>query len=212
MARLQEATQRLRQAIQNMAQQPEGERRNAAIRQAHQALFDAQQAMILLPPELYTSEGREALPNYTKSMERLQQAAQKLREAVQAMAEQPAGTKRNAAAREAREAILETQQAMVSLPPHLRSQAGAERTKADTQAANRGSGATSVRKSFSELDGNNDGFLSMIEAASDRDALSNFEKRDRNKDYKLSRSEWEAGRAPAAGGGTGSQNSGQSTR
>ena len=120
MSRLQEAAQRLRESIQAMAQQPPGERRNQAIDQAHQALYDTQSAMIRLPPELRTGPGSASQPNYTKSMERLQQAAQKLREAVQAMAQQPAGDNRNAAAREAREALLETQQAMVMLPPDLR--------------------------------------------------------------------------------------------
>ena len=185
-----------------MAEQPAGDRRNTAIREAHQALFDAQQAMIQLPPELYLDEGPKAQPNYTKAMDRLRQAAGKLRESVQAMVEQPAGPHRNAAAREAREAILETQQAMISLPPQLRSQAGAERASAtaDARGTDRSNAAASGRKTFSEVDGNNDGFVSMIEAASDRDALSNFEKRDRNRDYKLSRSEWESGQAPAAGG------------
>lgn len=221
MARLQESTQRLREAIQNMSQHPAGDRRNTAIRQAHQALFDAQQAMIALPPELYTDEEQKALPNYSKSMEKLQQAAQKLRESVQAMAQQPAGPNRNAAAREAREAILETQQAMIALPPEIRSQAGASGQNASKQAgvsgavaggsrvgdggegtkATTGSSATGTvsRKTFSEVDRDNDGFISMTEAAADADAKQNFKSLDKNYDYKLSRSEWEAGQAPAAG-------------
>ena len=99
MLRLQEAAQRLREAIQAMAQQPPGEGRNKAIDQAHQALYDTQSAMIQLPPELRTGPGSASQPNYTRSMERLQQAAQKL---------------------------LETQQAMVMLPPDLRT-AGTQR-------------------------------------------------------------------------------------
>lgn len=120
MSRLQEAAQRLRESIQAMAQQPAGEGRNRAIEQAHQALFDTQSAMIQLPPELRAGGTGGTQPDYTKSMERLQQAAQKLREAVQAMAQQPAGERRNRAAEQARAALLETQQAMVTLPPELR--------------------------------------------------------------------------------------------
>lgn len=52
MEQLQAAAQRLREATQAMAQQPAGERRNQAIRQANQALIDTQDAMMRLPPEL----------------------------------------------------------------------------------------------------------------------------------------------------------------
>jgi hypothetical protein len=124
MSRLQEAAQRLRESIQAMAQQPAGPGRDKAIEQAHQALYDTQSAMIQLPPELRSGPGAGSQPNYTESMERLRQAAQKLRESVQAMAQQPAGERRNQAAREAREALLETQQAMVMLPPDLRTAQG----------------------------------------------------------------------------------------
>lgn len=68
--------------------------------------------------------GRPAVPNadvnYTQAMERLFQSAQRLREAVQAMAQQPAGERRNQAMAQAREALQSTQQAMVQLPPELR--------------------------------------------------------------------------------------------
>jgi hypothetical protein len=124
MSRLQEAAQRLRESIQAMAQQPAGPGREKAIEQAHQALYDTQSAMIQLPPALRSGAGSSAQPNYTKSMEKLQQAAQKLRESVQAMAQQPAGERRNQAAQQAREALLETQQAMVMLPPELRTAQG----------------------------------------------------------------------------------------
>jgi hypothetical protein len=120
MARLQEAAQRLRDSIQAMAQQPREKGRNNAIEEANRALFDVQRAMIQLPPELRAGAGSQANPNYTESFERLQQAAQKLRDSVQAMAQQPAGERRNQAAQAAREALLETQQAMVMLPPDLR--------------------------------------------------------------------------------------------
>jgi len=68
--------------------------------------------------------GRPAVPDtgpdYTQAMERLFQAAQRLREAIQAMAQQPPGERRNQAMAQAREALLGTQQAMVQLPPELR--------------------------------------------------------------------------------------------
>jgi hypothetical protein len=120
MARLQEAAQRLRDSIQAMAQQPREKGRNNAIEEANRALFDVQRAMIQLPPALRAGPGGETNPNYTESFERLKQAAQKLRDSVQAMAEQPAGERRSRAAQAAREALLETQQAMVMLPPGLR--------------------------------------------------------------------------------------------
>ncbi|MCW8088488.1 hypothetical protein [Sabulicella glaciei] len=62
-------------------------------------------------------QGAPAVPandvEYSRSMERLFQAAQRLREAVQAMAQQPPGEQRNRAMEMAREALLETQSAMV---------------------------------------------------------------------------------------------------
>jgi len=60
--------------------------------------------------------GRPAVPNsdveYDQAMQRLFQAAQRLREAVQAMAQRPPGEHRNEAMDEARKALLETQEAM----------------------------------------------------------------------------------------------------
>lgn len=67
---------------------------------------------------------------YSRSMEQLQKAAQNLREAVQAMATQPAGPRRNEAMRQANDALLETQQAMVKLPPELRKAAGNDTSEA----------------------------------------------------------------------------------
>ena len=180
MARLQEAAQRLREGIQQMAQHPALEGRNDAIKQAHKALFDAQQAMIQLPPESYVKEGAETLPNYTVAMDRLQQAAQKLRESVQAMAQQPAGDRRNAAIREAREALGETQQAMIDLPLHMRSQLGAEiagKTDARLQLqADQGTRPTAVAAAGAEKAG----------------ADFNFDRLDCNRDGRISRAEWQS--------------------
>ena len=63
---LMEAAQTLREAIQELAQLPPGDRRNEAIRQAHQALFDAHQAMINLPPQ-YRSELGKTLAGSTQA-------------------------------------------------------------------------------------------------------------------------------------------------
>ena len=134
MSRLQEASQRLREAIQAIAREPAGARRNAAVEQAHAALFDAQQAMIMLPPELRAGTGREA-PDYARSMKRLQHAARTLRESVQAMALQPAGKRRSDAAERTREALLETQQAIIWLPPALRREADDKTTTSSTARA-----------------------------------------------------------------------------
>jgi hypothetical protein len=118
MVRLQQAAQKLREAVQAMAQQPAGAKRNAAADQAREALRETQSAMVELPRALRMGEGQA--PNYTQSMERLQEAAQRLRDAVQAMAQQPAGPRRNEAMRQANDALFDTQQAMIQLPPELR--------------------------------------------------------------------------------------------
>lgn len=60
------------------------------------------------------------MPDYSRSMEYLFVAAQSLREAIQAMAQHPAGPRRNAAIDRAQEALLTTQAAMVQLPAEAR--------------------------------------------------------------------------------------------
>ena len=50
MRRLKEAAQRLREAVQAMAAEPAGPRRNAAIKQANEALFETQQTMVSILP------------------------------------------------------------------------------------------------------------------------------------------------------------------
>jgi len=175
MARLQEAAQRLRESIQSMAQQPSGERRDAALEQAHKALFDAQQAMIQLPPEMYVTEGAESLPNYTVAMERLQQAAQKLRESVQAMAQAAAGKNADAAMRQAREAILETQQAMIYLPPRMRSQTGSDISQRHAASAHGDVGTRTM----------------MISTTARARSDAGFDRLDCNRDGRISHAEWQ---------------------
>jgi sporulation protein YlmC with PRC-barrel domain len=81
----------------------------------------AQQAA---PPATGAERSNAAEDQYSKSMEKLQQAAQRLREAVQAMAAQQAGPQRNAAMKQVNDALTETQAAMAQLPPELRQASG----------------------------------------------------------------------------------------
>ncbi len=109
------AAQNLREAVQAMATQPAGPRRNQAMKQANEALLETQRAMVQLPPELRNESSAVSGKQYDESMEKLQQAAQQLRESIQAMATQPTGSKRSEATRQAHEALLETQQAMLAV-------------------------------------------------------------------------------------------------
>lgn len=78
--------------------------------------------------------GRPAIPDsdvqYSPAMQRLFQAAQRLRESVQDMAQQPAGPRRDEAMQTAERALLTTQEAMVQLPESLR----VTKEYSDTQA------------------------------------------------------------------------------
>jgi hypothetical protein len=108
----------------------------------------AQQGQPMAPGGSVTrseTQGRPAVPaagqDHSQSMERLSQAAQRLREAVQSMAQQPAGERRNEAMAQAREALQHTQQAMVTLPADLRTRdtyRQAEQRVAEAQQALQG--------------------------------------------------------------------------
>ena len=113
MEALQTAAQRLRDAIQTLAQAPAGEQRNAAIRQANRTLLDVHGAMMALPPEVQSAPSNEA--HYKQAMDRLQGAAQRLRDAAQALAQQPASPQRTEAVRTINKALLETQQTMIEV-------------------------------------------------------------------------------------------------
>jgi sporulation protein YlmC with PRC-barrel domain len=78
-------------------------------------------------------------PEYSASMQRLQTAAQKLRESIQAMAQQPAGERRNQAMKEAQQALYDTNQAMIQLPPELRSE---PKPQTGTTASSAATGST----------------------------------------------------------------------
>ena len=202
MVRLQQAAQKLRESIQAMAQQPTGERRNQAIRKAHEALLESQTAMIELPPEIRMGATGEQ-PNYTQSMARLQEAAQRLRDAVQAMAQQPAGPRRNDAMKQANQALFDTQQAMIQLPRDLRvsaaspgsastgrSQATDARitTKAEVQAKD--ARTTIPAEVFVGLDTNNDFYLGKDEAQGSRAVTEAWDTLDRDRDGRVSRVEF----------------------
>lgn len=111
---LQLAAQRLRDAIQAMAQAPAGEKRNQAIKDGNQALMEVNRAMVNLPPDLLTAAATET--NYQKAMDRLKQSAQRLRIAAQALAQEPAGKRRNETIKKINQALLETQQVMIDIP------------------------------------------------------------------------------------------------
>ena len=55
MKRLQDSAQRLRESIQAMAQHSPGADRDKAIKDAQQALYDTNEAMIQLPPDMCKS-------------------------------------------------------------------------------------------------------------------------------------------------------------
>jgi sporulation protein YlmC with PRC-barrel domain len=83
-------------------------------------------------------------PEYTASMKRLQSSAQKLRESIQAMAQQPAGERRNQAIKEAQQALYDTNQAMIQLPPELRSEPKPQTGKTGSSAATGSTGSAAA--------------------------------------------------------------------
>jgi len=137
MDELMRAAQRLRESIQALAQQQPGAQRDLAMGAAREALHDTQQAMIQLPPELRNARSSAVAPDRSESMRHLQQASDRLYNALHAMARQPAGERRNAAIREAQEALFEAEYAMVWLPG-----AGASRTSGSGRASMQDQGAS----------------------------------------------------------------------
>lgn len=106
------AAQRLREAIQTMAQAPVGPQRTAAIQQGNEALMQVQSAMVTLPPDLLTANAKEG--EYTKAADKLKQASDRLHGAVQALAQEPAGKRRNEAMKKVNQALMETNQTMIN--------------------------------------------------------------------------------------------------
>lgn len=127
MRRLREAAQKLRDATHAMADLPAGPRRSEAIRQTTEALAETQSAMLQLPFEAWYAN--PSAPDYQKSMDRLKQAAQKLRDATHAMAAREASDDINQAIKQTNEALLETQRAMVDLIPDVQASTSGSSTK-----------------------------------------------------------------------------------
>lgn len=109
---LQEAADRLRQSIQALAQKPPGPDRDRAISNAQDALLRTQQAMMALRRDMRLT-GMASTADYDKSVKQLMKSADSLRQAIQEMAQQPAGERRNQAIQQAHRALWETQTAMV---------------------------------------------------------------------------------------------------
>lgn len=105
------------------------------------------------------TQGRPAVPNsdveYSRAMERLFQAAQRLREAVQAMAQQPPGEQRNRAMATAREALLETQQAMAQTAATNQSASGSGSSRSGASASGSGSSGSGSSRSGGGGSGSN---------------------------------------------------------
>lgn len=115
MDKLAASAQRLRDAIQLMADKPAGPERDTAIAQAQAALRETRLAMAELPPA--PAAGGPAARNtagYDTSVRALMAAADALRASIHTIAREPAGPGRNRAIREANRALLKTQVAMAN--------------------------------------------------------------------------------------------------
>ncbi|MGK7870521.1 hypothetical protein [Falsiroseomonas sp. E2-1-a20] len=91
--------------------------------QSSQASDQDSRGMFIIPnvyPDSVPFQQFAVVPNYSRSMDHLLVAAQSLREAIQDLAQQPAGERRNQAISEMQDALLETQQAMMRIPPDMR--------------------------------------------------------------------------------------------
>src|SRR5205085_9634363 len=106
--------QRLRESIQQLAQKPPGPEREVALKEARAALLRTQQAMVDVPPSERVVGTVSSTAGYDESVRKLMAAADGLRDAVQEMATQPAGARRNQAIRDANRALLDTQTAMAN--------------------------------------------------------------------------------------------------
>jgi hypothetical protein len=85
-----------------------------------QAPTGATQARTVAPSGHAPSAIVSDSPDYSDAMRRLLEAAQKLRDAANAMAMLPPGRDRDRAIQQTNEALLETQKAMFALPIELR--------------------------------------------------------------------------------------------
>lgn len=90
-------------------------------------------------------------PVYTQSMQRLQGSADRLRQSIQLLAQKPPGPDRKLAIDKAQEALLETQQAMMALPPHLRTSGTVSTASYDESVRKLMKSADSLRQSIQEM-------------------------------------------------------------
>lgn len=136
MQKLQQSAQQLRESIQALARKQPGPDRDRAIANAHEALLETQRAMVALPPELRATSATSGA-GYDESVTRLMKAADSLRESIQAMAQQPAGERRNQAIAEAHKALRDTQAAMLSAyqPANARTMGAGAEQKAGMSSA-----------------------------------------------------------------------------
>jgi hypothetical protein len=77
-------------------------------------LMEVNEAMANLPPDMLTAQADES--KYKQSIDRLQQAAQRLRDATHALAADPYSTRRNETIKDINRALVDTQQVMVDVP------------------------------------------------------------------------------------------------
>ena len=108
------ATQRLRDAISDMLNEPAGPKRTELIRAGDRALAEAEDAMLSLPPELLLAEVNEN--SYKQSVDHLQKATQNLQEAAQALANNPNAKQRSETIKKIKTALQETQRLMQAIP------------------------------------------------------------------------------------------------
>ena len=125
---LEQAAQRLRDAIHAMVQAPAGPQRNEAIRAANEALMQVHNAYGALPPSVLLAAGNDTTSSayeghYRQAMTKLETAAQRLRDATHALVREPGGSKRADAIRDVNKALLDTQQAMIDVPMGTRTAA-----------------------------------------------------------------------------------------
>lgn len=111
---LQAAAQRLRDAAHVLAQAPAGPKRNQAIKDTNRTLMEVNDAMANLPPDLLTAQSDES--KYKQSVDRLEQAAQRLRDSTHALAADPASKRRNETIKDINRALMDTQQVMMDVP------------------------------------------------------------------------------------------------
>lgn len=128
MQKLRQSAQHLRESIQAIASKPAGPQREQAIRNAHEALFDTQRAMVSLPPELRTKGSGKASgedgsdrkasgeQGYETSMKQLDRASNKLWASIETMQQEASGERRDQAIQHAHQAVWDTYEAMLAMP------------------------------------------------------------------------------------------------